>query len=54
MWRSLDMVSGEYAVGAATHYTNHDDLGNAEATAQLGLVPLARMLKRLVAGTIDV
>ena len=54
MWHSLGMVSGEYAVGAATYYTNHDDLDNAEATAQLRLAPLARLLNRLVARTIEV
>ena len=54
MWHSPDMISGEYAVGVATYHTNRYGLDNTDGAAQLGLVPLARLLNRLVASTNEV
>ena len=53
-WHSIDMVSGEYMIGAATYDANHHDPTDSDGASQIGLVPLARLLDRRAARTITV
>ena len=54
LWHTTDLVSGASAVGASTYNVHHHDRNDSDGTAQFGLIPLARLLNRVVAPTIDV
>ena len=53
-WHSIDLVTGEYMIGVAPRGANYHDPADSEGAAQLGLLPLARLLDRRVARTITV
>ena len=53
LWHTTYLLSGKYVVGASTCNLHLHDHNDRDGSAQLGLIPVARLLNRVVARALD-